>query len=89
MAAAEPEALPWPLVRRGSEAAVEKAGAAIDTGGEVVQMIEPVKTSLPVRRRHQTTMSAPPAKANLAKRKAKVLKFIRYALFRNPEAREP
>jgi len=52
-------------------------------------MIEPVKAPLPVRRRHQTMMSAPPAKANLAKRKSEVLKFIRYALFRNPEAREP
>jgi hypothetical protein len=52
-------------------------------------MIEPVETSLPVRRRHQTMMSAPPAKVNLARRKAEVLKFIRYVLFRNPEAREP
>jgi hypothetical protein len=31
----------------------------------------------------------PFTKANLARRKAEVLKFIRYALFRNPEAREP
>ena len=30
----------------------------------------------------------PYSKANLAKRKAEVLKFIRYALFRNPEATE-
>jgi TetR/AcrR family transcriptional regulator len=29
----------------------------------------------------------PYSKANLAKRKAEVLKFVRYALFRNPEAR--
>jgi TetR/AcrR family transcriptional regulator len=31
----------------------------------------------------------PYSKANLATRKAEVLKFIRYALFRNPEAPEP
>jgi hypothetical protein len=30
----------------------------------------------------------PFSKANLAKRKAEVLRFIRYALFRNPEAVE-
>jgi TetR/AcrR family transcriptional regulator len=30
----------------------------------------------------------PYSRANLAKRKAEALKFIRYALFRNPEARE-
>ena len=30
----------------------------------------------------------PYSKANLAKRKAEVLKFIRYALFRDPEAAE-
>ncbi len=31
----------------------------------------------------------PYSRANLAKRKAEVLKFIRYALFQNPEAPEP
>lgn len=31
----------------------------------------------------------PYSKTNLARRKAEVLKFIRYALFRNPEAAEP
>jgi hypothetical protein len=31
----------------------------------------------------------PYSKGNLAKRKAEVLNFIRYALFRNPEAVEP
>jgi hypothetical protein len=42
----EPEARPWPLVRRGNEAVVEKAGAAIGTGGEVMEMVDPVEMPL-------------------------------------------
>ena|ERR1035437_327615 len=53
-------------------AAVEKAGVAISTGGKVMEMLEPLEMPLPspphilsqrdtMHRRHQTTMSAPPA----------------------------
>ena len=44
---AEPEARPAPRVRRESEAAVEGAGAATGTGGEVMKMVEPVEVRLP------------------------------------------
>jgi hypothetical protein len=44
---AEPEVRPRPRVRRESEAAVERAGAATGTGGEVMKMVEPVEMPLP------------------------------------------
>ena len=46
MPAVEPEARPRPRVRRGNEAAVERAGAATGMGGEVMKMVEPVETPL-------------------------------------------
>jgi hypothetical protein len=45
---AEPEARPRPRVRGGSEAAVERAGAATRTGaGVIMKMVEPVEMPLP------------------------------------------
>jgi hypothetical protein len=44
---AEPEGRPRPRVRRGSEAAVEGAGAATGAGGRVMKMVEPVEMPLP------------------------------------------
>jgi hypothetical protein len=43
----EPEALPRPRVRRGNEAAVERAGAATGTGRGVMKMVEPAEMPLP------------------------------------------
>jgi len=43
----EAETRPRPRVRRGNEAAVERAGAATGTGGEVMKMLEPVEMPLP------------------------------------------
>ena len=47
MPVAELEARPRPRVRRGNEAAVERAGAATGTGGGVMKTIEPVEMPLP------------------------------------------
>jgi len=43
----EPETRPRPRVRRGNEALVEGARPATGTGGEVMNMVEPVEMPLP------------------------------------------